>query len=164
MTNEVDISYLNSQENPFKLARGNLVKMAAAGEFDVIGHGCNCHCNMGAGIAKEVRLTWPAAYAADLATKKSDRSKMGTFSFAQVGDLSVVNLYTQFNYTRNKVDVEYPALEECLKRLKESFSGKRIGLPMIGAGLASGDWDIIKEIIGSTLKGEDVTVVVFDRS
>lgn len=144
-----------------KIVYGNLITLAEEGKFDVIGHGCNCHCVMGAGVAKAIKDRWPEAYAADLATKKGDRSKMGTFSFAQVGDLTIINLYTQYDYTRTKVDVEYEALEEGMKRIKEAYSGKRIGFPMIGAGLAGGNWSIIKNIIDDVFEGEDVTVVVF---
>jgi len=151
----------NANGHPFKVTYGNLIELAKKGHFDVIAHGCNCHCVMGAGIAKTIRDTWPEAYAADCATKKSDRSKMGTYSSAQIGDLTILNLYTQYNYTRSKVDVEYESVEKCFRLIKENFSGKRIGLPMIGAGLAGGSWGLIKEIIGNTLQGEDVTVVVF---
>ena len=159
----IDIQTFNANGHPFKVVYDNLIEMAKNGKFDVIAHGCNCHCVMGAGIARTIKITWPAAYRADLATKKGDRSKLGTYSCATVDGLTIVNLYTQYNYTRDKVDVEYPALEESLKRLKEDFSGQRIGLPMIGAGLAGGNWGIIKEIIGNTLHGEDVTVVVLKR-
>ena len=40
------------------------------------------------------------------------------------------------------------------------FSGKHIGLPKIGAGLAGGDWNIIKKIIQTELKDCKVTVVI----
>lgn len=33
---------------------GDLIKLAKRGEFDVIGHGCNCFCTMGAGIAPQM--------------------------------------------------------------------------------------------------------------
>lgn len=153
----------NANGSPFKVVYDNLIDMAKAGQFDVIAHGCNCHCVMGAGIAKAIKTNWPAAYLADLATKKGDRSKLGTYSLATVDGLTIVNLYTQYNYTRDKVDVEYPALEQCLQKLRDEFTGQRIGLPMIGAGLAGGNWGIIKEIIGNTLHGEDVTVVVLKK-
>lgn len=154
---------VNADENPFKISYGDLVEMAKKGKFDVIVHGCNCHCNMGAGIAKTIRETWPEAYAADCATKKGDRDKMGSYSFATIGDVTIVNLYTQYDYTRDKVDVEYDMLEAGLRKVKEDFRGKRIGLPLIGAGLAGGAWGIIKEIIGNAFVGEDVTVVVFRK-
>jgi len=38
-----------------KIVNGDLIKMALAGEFDVIVHGSNCFCNFGAGIAKQIR-------------------------------------------------------------------------------------------------------------
>lgn len=153
----------NAVGNPFKLAYGDLIQMADEGKFDVIVHGCNCHCTMGAGIAKLIKDKWPEAYAADLRTKSGDRSKLGTFSLAQVGDLTIINLYSQYNYTRDKVDVEYEALESGFQRIREAYPGKRIGLPLIGVGLAGGNWAIVREIIGNTFKGEDVTVVIFKK-
>lgn len=37
-----------------KVITGNLIKLAINGDFDVIIHGCNCFCKMGAGIAKQI--------------------------------------------------------------------------------------------------------------
>jgi O-acetyl-ADP-ribose deacetylase (regulator of RNase III) len=42
------------------------------------------------------------------------------------------------------------------------FSGKRIGYPKIGAGLAGGDWNIISSIIDKELIGEDHTLVLLN--
>ena len=58
-----------------KLIKGDLIQLAKNGEFDVIIHGCNCFCTMGAGIAKTIKDIFPEAYKADLNTKKGDRSK-----------------------------------------------------------------------------------------
>ena len=35
--------------------KGDLIKFAINGKFDVIIHGCNCFCTMGAGIAKTIK-------------------------------------------------------------------------------------------------------------
>ena len=35
---------------------GDLLLLALAGHFDVIVHGCNCQCTMGAGVAKAIKL------------------------------------------------------------------------------------------------------------
>jgi O-acetyl-ADP-ribose deacetylase (regulator of RNase III) len=43
--------------------------------------------------------------------------------------------------------------------IKTNFSGERIGLPKIGAGLAGGDWSVILAIISEELASEDVTIV-----
>jgi O-acetyl-ADP-ribose deacetylase (regulator of RNase III) len=64
--------------------QGDLLNLASIGEFDVIVHGCNCHCTMGAGIAAAIKKRFPEAYAADCATLKGDRSKLGTISQAQI--------------------------------------------------------------------------------
>jgi O-acetyl-ADP-ribose deacetylase (regulator of RNase III) len=43
------------------------------------------------------------------------------------------------------------------------FSEMHIGLPQIGAGLAGGDWETIKQIIKQELKDCDVTVVIYNK-
>jgi O-acetyl-ADP-ribose deacetylase (regulator of RNase III) len=144
---------------------GDLVAFARDGTFDVIVHGCNCQCVMGAGIAKAIRSAFPAAYDADRATAKGDMAKLGTISVAEVGvapgRLSVVNAYTQYHYRGPGPLVEYSAVRSCMASLKERFAGLRIGYPRIGAGLAGGDWSVIREIIRGELAGEDHTLVKF---
>ena len=146
-----------------KTVKGDLIAQAKAGAFDVIAHGCNCMCTMGAGIAVAIRKTWPEAYAADLATVKGDRGKLGTCTSVAVqeGALTVVNAYTQFDYRGRGVKLSYDAVASCMAWIKEHHSGRRIGLPMIGAGLAGGDWSRIEAIIATELAGEDVTIVEF---
>jgi O-acetyl-ADP-ribose deacetylase (regulator of RNase III) len=48
--------------------------------------------------------------------------------------------------------------------VKEKFSGKKMAFPLIGAGLAGGDWNYISEIIEDELKGEDVTIIVWENN
>ncbi|MEO1437216.1 MAG: phosphatase [Bacteroidota bacterium] len=149
-----------------KTVSGNLITLAQDGQFDVIIHGCNCFVTMGAGIAKGIRLTFPAAWAADQATEVGDRDKLGTITWADVptehGVLHVINAYTQYHYKGPGPKVDYEALRSCFRAVKTTFSGLRIGYPMIGAGLAGGDWSIISAIISEELDGEDHTFVVFD--
>lgn len=99
---------------------GDLMKLAGQGRFDVIIHGCNCFCTMGAGIAKAIRDQFPAAYEADLATEKGSREKLGSFSSAEVSiddhRLTVVNAYTQFNYRGAGVKADYEAFERCFAK------------------------------------------------
>ena len=149
-----------------KSTRGDLVEMAKQGQFDVILHGCNCWCEMGAGIAKAIRHNFPEAYRADLETTPGDPGKLGTCSFAsspvEGGEVDVVNAYIQFNYSKQREDevlVDYDAVSSCMHWVKERYSGRRIGLPKIGAGLAGGDWNRISRIIDEELEGEDVTLV-----
>jgi O-acetyl-ADP-ribose deacetylase (regulator of RNase III) len=85
-----------------KVVRGDLVKLALDGRFEVIIHGCNCQCVMGAGIAKAIKQAFPEAYNADKATVKGSRTKLGSLSTVTVerGDrrITIVNGYTQFRW------------------------------------------------------------------
>jgi O-acetyl-ADP-ribose deacetylase (regulator of RNase III) len=148
-----------------KTVVGDLIQLALNGEFDVIIHGCNCQCVMGRGIALSVKQIFPEAYSADCSTKKGDDQKLGTFSEAKVvrgpHTFHVLNAYTQFHWRGAGVKADYEAIREVMKSVKSCFPGKRIAYPKIGAGLAGGDWDIIRGIINEELAGEDHTYVEF---
>jgi O-acetyl-ADP-ribose deacetylase (regulator of RNase III) len=122
---------------------------------------------MGAGIAKTIKQTFPQAYEADLQTKKGDRSKLGTITYAEVEinkkKLTVVNAYTQYNWRGSGAKADYAAIESAFKRIKAQFTSLKIGYPAIGAGLAGGDWVIISKIIDAALAGEDHTLVLFEQ-
>ncbi|MEH0020793.1 MAG: phosphatase [Desulfobacter sp.] len=150
-----------------KQVKGDLIKLALAGEFDVIIHGCNCFCAMGAGIARQIRATFPQAYDADCQTTPGDRSKLGTYTHAQIDNqgtsLFVVNGYTQYHYDGNGVLSDYDAISALFLALGKEFTGKRFGYPKIGAGLAGGDWAVISGLIDKAMDGEDHTLVEFSR-
>ena len=146
-----------------KTINGDLIQLAVNGHFDVIIHGCNCFCTMGAGIADTIQKQFPEAYAADLMTNKGDRNKLGYFSSTIVtengSNITIVNGYTQFQHSGPPPLVDYEAVQKLFKRIKKEFSGKRIAYPRIGAGLAGGDWEKIEKIIDQELKGEHHTLV-----
>ena len=148
-----------------KETNGDLIELAFEGEFDLIIHGCNCFCTMGAGIAKSIKRKFPEAYKADLETEKGNKSKLGEISWAKSktenGELIIVNGYTQFNWRGSGRKADYEAIRKVFKKVKENFSGLRIGYPAIGAGLAGGDWQIISEIIEEELKDENHTLVKY---
>jgi len=61
---------------------GNLITLAKEGKFDVIAHGCNCFCTMGAGLAPQMAK----AFNCDKFTKeepdfKGDINKLGTIDY-----------------------------------------------------------------------------------
>jgi O-acetyl-ADP-ribose deacetylase (regulator of RNase III) len=153
-----------------KIIKGDLIKLALEGQFDVIVHGCNCFRTMGKGIASQIKQVFPEAYAVDRETHTGDASKLGYFTCATVrkpkGNITIVNAYTQFRYNprhgMNKQMVDFSAIEDVFRRIKETFHGYRIGYPKIGAGLGGGDWGIISKIIDKELEGEDHTLVILD--
>ena len=152
-----------------KVKSGDLINAAKRGEVDVIAHCCNCMCNMGAGIAPKIKEAFPYAYEADLATKAGDQSKLGDFSLGEPKDPArplVYNLYGQYRYgySAKGRQLDYDALYDALIAMANDLllrdKGFKIGLPMLGAGYAGGNWAIIEVIIEQTLvkTGHDVTI------
>ena len=148
-----------------KEIKGDLIALAKAGEFDVIVHGCNCFCTMGAGIAKSIRANFVKAYMVDQKTAYGNVLKLGTITtyfYVQPRPLVIVNAYTQYDFNGPN-NVDYLAIKHCFQKIKTTFPGKRIGYPKIGAGLAGGNWDIISSLIDKELEEEDHTVVIWDK-
>ena len=145
-----------------KTIRGDLITLAKSGEFDVIAHGCNCFCTMGRGIALQIKKEFPEAYTADSATRKGDTSKLGDISTSVIcrykKPFVIVNAYTQYDYRGPNPNVDYGAIRNAFRLIKERFSGKSLAYPKIGAGLARGDWKVISKIIDEELAGEDLTL------
>ena len=146
-----------------KYIEGDLVRDAE--QFELIGHCCNCQNTMGSGIAPLIKAKFPEAYEVDCATTKGDKLKLGSISHTVDNTPIVVNIYGQYGYwgrKEGKMDLDYDALRSGFKLIKQNFSGKRMGFPMLGSGLAGGDWNVIENIIIEELEGEDVTIVKFN--
>ena len=151
-----------------KTIKGDLVKLALAGHFDVIVHGCNCFHTMNSGVAKAIRKEFPEVYETDVQlTKKGDRGKLGNINATPIvrGDVSfyVVNAYTQYDYGyEGKQRVVYEALRTAFGHVAAMSKGKRIAYPKIGCGLAGGDWGFVSTLINQELFGLDHTLVEFE--
>lgn len=162
----------------YNTVKGCLVTMAEDGEFNAIIHGCNCFHIMGGGIAHTIKDAFPQAYEADLETKKGDYLKMGTYSSAEIyrrnlrERFTVFNCYTQWNISAGNgpydqdVLVDYNAVYRVFSEINKNYNGLKIGFPMIGAGLANGEWDIIANIIEDAVddNANDWTLVKFKPS
>lgn len=144
--------------------KGDLIQLALDGEFDVIVHGCNCFHAMGAGIARVIAAEFPSAFEADQRTEYGVRSKLGTISAARIlretADFTVVNAYTQFHWDGVGRLVDYDAISSCFGAVATAYPKARIGYPMIGAGLAGGDWAEIAPRIDAALAGLEHNLVV----
>ncbi len=168
---------------------GDLITLANAGTFEVITHGCNCHCTMGAGIAPQMAKAFGCdRFKMEAPEYKGSINKLGTIDYELLhfsnwdkkfqrypdeGDtilhkLYVVNSYTQYSYGANHTDgvarpLDYESLTLCLRKMNFAFKGKHIGLPQIGAGLAGGNWNRIQSIIQQELRDCKVTVVIYKK-
>lgn len=143
--------------------KGDLIKMAKNGDFNVIIHGCNCFCTMGSGIAAQIKRAFPKAYEADCCTAKG-AMKVGHFTWAKHDQLTIINAYTQYEYGRDGKDrFDYNGFLQILYKLCGFLSrDAKVGMPMIGAGLAGGDWERIRGMIQRELADFDVTVVIYE--
>ena len=136
---------------------------ALAVDTGIIVHGCNCWGVMGAGIAAQVRSRYPTAYEVYMKKHSTDGLKLGEITSAEVApNKIIVNANTQFNCGGDRRYVNYEAVAECfeavkmLARLMEGAGHPKLDIvfPMIGAGLAGGNWTIIETIILETIKNE----------
>lgn len=173
----------------YKEIEGNLITLALEGKFDVIIQGNNCFCVQGAGLAPQmVKAFETDQFPLENRIHRGDINKLGCIDFAgyklspllktdknvaiwvdnfEATDLWVVNCYTQYGFGQNhpdgiKAPVDYEAITICLRKLNQRFIHRHIGIPQIGAGLAGGDWNRIKNIIQTELTNCDVTVVIYD--
>ena len=145
---------------------GDAVKMLKSKEISVLAHGCNCFNTMGSGIAAEIAKFFPDAVISDKMTKYGDINKLGNIDIVYIqheeDDLveeTVVNCYTQFS---PGADVSYAAIEMCLRKLNQEFKGRHIAMPRIGAGVAGGNWLLIRELIRKCCADCDVTIIYFE--
>ena len=171
----------------YKEVKGDLIKLALEGKFEVIAHGCNCFCTMGSGIAVAMKNAFKCdTFDSEAPGLKGDINKLGNIDYEYFTDkidyirksnpndfncndilVIVVNAYSQYYYGKNSPGcnqpLDYSALALCLRKINYIFKGKHIGLPQIGCGLAGGDWGLVKEMIQEELTDCDVTVVIYNK-
>lgn len=139
---------------------GNLVKAVRDGKIkhSIIVHGCNCLGIMGAGIAAQFKDHVPVVYAQYRLVYLSDSERFGASNTLKLG--SAQSVHTGYgNYVINGmtqqdigggVQVDYDAIRSVFKQVNETANALRsnsINFPLIGCGLAGGDWDIVSKII-----------------
>ena len=139
--------------------RGNIL---SASEF-IIAHGCNAQGVMGSGAARGIKTKWPDAYRV---YKDHYNSRAGLFPgqvvWAPVEEKIIANCITQDRYGRdNEQYTEYKAIRECMQEINK-FEHRELGLamPLIGAGLGGGDWEIIKDIIQQEIQHVNPVVYI----
>ncbi len=123
-------------------------------------HGCNSKGVMGSGIAKSIKEMYPKAfrdYTQLLDQCRTTANKMGKLSLTEIKarKLYIGNLITQENYGTDKgvVYVSYDALSRALRDVGyyAQHYGLDVHFPLIGCGLANGDWGRVEEIINKVL-------------
>ena len=127
----------------------------------IIVHGCNAQGVMGSGVAKQIKERWPECfreYQRHLKSFLNIGDSLGTVAFWTAYDEPhrpvVANGITQKTYGRKGLHVDYKALRDVFKQIKEVafvLNECRINFPLIGCGLGGGDWEIVSKIIDEEL-------------
>jgi hypothetical protein len=138
----------------------------------VIAHQANCFNTLGDGIAHGIAgvigKRYPEAAAADAATVKGDKSKMGTFSVGKCEDGRIVaNIYSQFEYTGDR-PTSYDAVVTGMEALRayltqQASVGKEYTLALpygYGSLRGGGSWHIVKAIIESVFSDVPFDVII----
>lgn len=153
----------------YNFVKGDLFEIIKYGDYNSILHGCNCFHTMGAGFAKQIAERYPEAVEADLKTVYGAIEKLGSWSAALVDNDNYVvfNLYTQYKISHTKDVFEYSAFDLILRKLRlfheTSATRRNFIMPMIGSGLAHGNWPLIENIIKKHAKVLDITVVKYQK-
>ena len=131
-----------------------ILKSAQRREIDYLLHGCNCMKTFGAGFAKKLKEKYPDANKADQNNPLPAYAKIGSYSSCVIGDfcepdLTIVNLYTQYDYGTGYRRAEYGAIKRSLEMFVRDFVvvNKTIGLVKIGSGLGGANFNIVQSII-----------------
>lgn len=149
----------------YKEINGDLIKLAKEGKFDVVAHGCNCWCTMKSGIAPQMAENFHCdSFPLENIGSRGIMDKLGNIDYQTIllnkHHLHIVNAYTQY---RPGSYLSYEALILCLKKINHQFNGLHIGLPLIGCGIAGGDWNVVKKLIQENLASMAITIVCYDK-
>ncbi len=112
-----------------------------------------CHCvnaqgKMRSGVAKAIRDKFPRAYEVYKEKYESGELRLGSVIGADCGTHIILNLVGQEFYGREpgRVYVSYRALRKGIQLINENIT-EPVAFPLIGCGLAGGDWRLVREII-----------------
>jgi O-acetyl-ADP-ribose deacetylase (regulator of RNase III) len=135
-----------------KYVKGDLLESPE----QIILHGCNSLGIMGAGVAKLIRNKWPKAYQDYRDCYNSDGLRLGSIVPSKQPDGKIImNGITQDTIGPSGVHVSYWAVANVLYLLDQNVTVRKVGsvaMPMIGSGLAGGNWKVIEAIIENTAK------------
>lgn len=137
-----------------KIKFGNLINQP----FGIIVHGCNAQGVMGSGFAKQLKDKYPSAFDDYYNQYKTDGLELGSIVKSKINEnLWILHAITQQDYGRDKnvKYVNYQAVKYAFTTVKGFAQDLRLPVhyPLIGAGLANGEWAIISDVIESAFDG-----------
>lgn len=144
---------------------------------DLIAHQVNCQGAMGSGVAKQIRMLFPGAYARyrgvwerfrDNSEKLLGTTWISVENTPDGQEVFIANMFAQDRYGYDgKRYTDYTAFRNCLAQLKDfadtfrRIHGKELQIAMpyrIGCDRGGGDWNIVSKIIDEELGSLNVTL------
>lgn len=157
--------------NTIKYKTGDILTPNTTGREVVVCHQVNCRGVMGAGLAKQVRLMYPGAFAVykeKCAEIKQGRGGLGDVQFCYYLSQSryiIANIFGQDGYGRGRQYTDYAALRKAFAHIAHVFPNATIRIPYkMGCGLGGGDWSIVEQIIKETLIANNISVEIWQYS
>jgi len=130
-------------------------------DYGFIIHCCNCIGAFG-GLAGKIGKKWPNVKEKYVEHLRQSVVKghpawdhLGTNLYVDIPDqdITVVNMFTQYDIGMECRRTEYSALKTCLKEFIGMPEGFPIYMPyQLGSGMGGGDWGIIQDIINHTFR------------
>ncbi len=109
-----------------------------------IAHCVNAQYAMNSGVARAIRDRYPKAYDDYMSSKLV----LGKVILSKNEPHNILHIVGQNYYGREigRVYVDYPALRRGIATINKHIN-EPVAFPMIGCGLAGGDWTIVSAII-----------------
>ena len=137
------------------------------GGHKYLAHGCNAQGVMGSGVARIVRDNYTFAYDEYVAAHSRSPLVMGeVITAVDTEGTTIFNCITQNKYGTDQRYANYGAIQSCIRKIDDYMLAnvflceREVAFPMIGAGLAGGDWSIIAGIIER--EARHFTPIVYD--
>jgi O-acetyl-ADP-ribose deacetylase (regulator of RNase III) len=121
----------------------------------------------GSGVAMAIMRRWPEAQDSFRAwAQNRSRFALGAVHFSDVGEeIHIATIVGQAGYgISSRPRVRYAALRDGLDAIRR-FAVDRsasVHMPRIGCGQAGGKWEVVHDIIASTLSEHQVPVTIYD--
>jgi O-acetyl-ADP-ribose deacetylase (regulator of RNase III) len=137
-------------------------------EKGVILHSVNAMGVMGSGVALAIKNKWPKVNSeyVELYNFYKDQpwQLMGGAQRVEINpNLSVVNLFGQFDIGTDYRRTEYGSIHQALKRVRYRYLNDKIDIYIpykMGCDRGGGDWNIVYDIIKTLLDNDNRTIYI----
>jgi len=112
-----------------------------------IAHCVNAQGKMRSGVAKAIREAYPKAYDDYIETYNTTGLKLGKVILSKNEPHNILHIVGQENYGYDgRVYLSYKALRVGVRSINRIIS-EPVSFPLIGCGLAGGNWQLVQEIL-----------------